>query len=101
MGAEVGSGVGSGVGAGVGSGVGSGVDTSAGTDTGASSSAMVVVTEEAPRVGDGPPPPARSEMDTVKVSPVPSSRVSSVVRTVMVLVAASAGVKVSVPDVDA
>ena len=47
----------------------------------ASSSVMVVVTAVllVSRAGVGPPPPEGLEMATVKVSPVPSSRVSSVV----------------------
>ena len=49
-----------------------------------SSSVIVVVTEAVPRLGDGPPPPDGLEMVTVKVSPVPSSIVSSVVCTVKV-----------------
>ena len=45
-----------------------------------------------------PPPPDGLEMVTVKVSPVPSSMVSSVVFTVNVCEPAAAFVNVSVPD---
>ena len=68
-------------------------------DGASSSSVMVVVTDfDVPRLGVGPPPPDGLEMVTVKVSPVPSSRVSSVVWTVKVWDPAAAFVNVSVPD---
>ena len=65
---------------------------------GASSSVIVVETEDVSRLGAGPPPPDGLEMVTVKVSPVPSSIVSSVVCTVKVCEPAATLVKVSVPD---
>ena len=49
---------------------------------GASSSSVIVVVMDfavLPRLGAGPPPPAGLEIETVNVSPVPSSNVSSVV----------------------
>ena len=49
----------------------------------ASSSVIVVVTEDVPRLGAGPPPPDGLEMVTVNVSS-DSSVVSSVVCTVKV-----------------
>ena len=64
-----------------------------------SSSVMVVVTEfDVARLGAGPPPPDGLEIATVKVSPVPSSSVSSVVWTVKVWAPAAVFVNVSVPD---
>ena len=65
-----------------------------------SSSVMVVVTvfEPWPTLGAGPPPPAGlARIETVYVSPVPSSNVSSVVWTVKVWEPAAACVKVRVP----
>ena len=67
-------------------------------DGASSSSAMVVETDDVPRVGASPPPPDGLEMITLNVSPVPSSMVSSVVSTVNVCDPAAAWVKVSVPD---
>ena len=64
----------------------------------ASSSDIVVLTEDVPKLGVGPPPPEGLEMVTVNVSPVPSSMVSAVVWTVKVCAPAAALVKVSVPD---
>ena len=63
-----------------------------------SSSVMVVLTEDVPKLAEGPPPPVGLEMVTVKVSPVPSSTSSSVVSTVNVCAPAAVLVKVSVPD---
>ena len=63
----------------------------------ASSSVIVVEIEDVPK-DVAPPPPDGLEMVTVKVSPVPSSIVSSVVWTVKVLSAWSACVNVSVSD---
>ena len=53
---------------------------------GASSSSVIVVVTDCvvPRLGAGPPPPDGLDMVTLKVSPVPSSIVSSVVCTVKV-----------------
>ena len=64
----------------------------------ASSSVIVVETEDVPRLGAGPPPPDGLEMVTVKVSPLPSSMLSSVVCTEKVCEPAAVLVKVSVPD---
>lgn len=62
---------------------------------------MVVVTLlVVSRLGVGPPPPEGLDMVTVKVSPVPSSIVSSVVDTVKVLFAWSADVNVSSPEAE-
>ena len=70
---------------------------------GVSSSSVIVVVMALravlPRLGAGPPPPAGLEMLTVNVSPVPSSKVSSVVWTVKVCDPAAACVNVSVPVV--
>ena len=64
-----------------------------------SSSLMVVVTVAVElRVGVGPPPPKGEEIDTVNVSPVPSSTSSSVVDTVNVWDPAAVLVNVNVPD---
>ena len=64
-----------------------------------SSSVIVVVTEDAvPRLGVGPPPPEGDESDTVNVSPVPSSTLSSVVCTENVWLPAAVLVNVNVPD---
>ena len=53
---------------------------------GASSSSVIVVVieDDVPMVGEGPPPPEGLDMETVNVSPVPSSMVSLVVWTVKV-----------------
>ena len=64
----------------------------------ASSSLMVVVTEDVPRVGVDPPPPVGLEMEAVKSSEF-SARMSSMVCTVKVLSPASVWVKVRVPEV--
>ena len=65
----------------------------------ASSSVIVVVTLlVVARLGAGPPPPDGLEIVTVKVSPAPSSIVSSVVCTVKVCEPAAVLVKVSVPE---
>ena len=106
----------------------SGGGASLGVLPGASSSTIVVVAEDVPTLGDGPPTfgfasPLRSScvsslvctvnvlspasarvdatvMKTENVSPVPSSSVSSVVCTMNVLGPASARVNVRVPDAD-
>ena len=67
---------------------------------GASSSSVIVVVIdfEVPRLGAAPPPPEGLDMETVNVSPVPSSMVSSVVWTVNVWSPAAVFVNVSVPD---
>ena len=49
-------------------------------------------------IGAGPPPPAGFKMLTEKVSPLPSSNVSSVVCTVKDLAPASDWVKVRTPE---
>ena len=63
-----------------------------------SSSAIVVSTDDVSRLGACPPPPDGLEIVIVKVSPVPSSSVSSVVWTVKVCDPAAVRVNVSVPD---
>ena len=66
---------------------------------GASSSSLIVVVTvgDVLRLGAGPPPPLGLLMLTLKVSPVPSSMLSSVVSTVKVLSPASALVNVKGP----
>ena len=61
-----------------------------------SSSEMVVVTDDLPSRGAGPPPPEGLETVTVKVSPG-SSTVSSMVLTVKVCGPAAVRMNVSVP----
>ena len=87
-------------GMGVGVGVAVGVGVGVGVDSGPSSSAIVVLTDDVPRVGAGPPPPAGLEMETEKVSP-DSVTVSSVVLTVKVLSPGESWVKEMVPLADA
>ena len=68
-------------------------------DGASSSSVMVVVTDaDVLRLGAGPPPPEGLEIDTVNVSPVPSSTSSSVVCTLNVCDPAALFVNVNVPD---
>ena len=59
---------------------------------------MVVVTDFAVPRPVVPPPPDGLDIDTVNVSPVPSSTVSSLVCTVKVCDPAALSLKVSVPD---